>query len=75
MKLHEDERALEEAIRATALHLSLPITYVEKDYWVTRALKELALSNVSEKIVFKGGTSLSFVKQGLWSDCSVFRRY
>jgi predicted nucleotidyltransferase component of viral defense system len=59
MKLHEDERALEEAIRATALHLSLPITYVEKDYWVTRALKELALSNVCEKIVFKGGTSLS----------------
>jgi len=59
MKLHEDEKALEEAIRATANHLSLPITYVEKDYWVTSALKELAFSNVSEDIVFKGGTSLS----------------
>ncbi len=59
MKLHEDEKALEEAIRATANHLSLPITYVEKDYWVTKALKELAFSNVGEDIVFKGGTSLS----------------
>ena len=59
MKLHEDEKSLEEAIRATANHLSLPITYVEKDYWVTKALKELALSNVGEDIVFKGGTSLS----------------
>lgn len=59
MKLHEDEKALEEAIRATANHMSLPVTYVEKDYWVTRALKELALSNISENIVFKGGTSLS----------------
>ncbi len=59
MKLHEDGQALEEAIRATANHLSLPVTYVEKDYWVTRALKELAFSDVSDYIVFKGGTSLS----------------
>lgn len=59
MLLHKDKEALEEAIRATAQHLSLPIEYVEKDYWVTCALKELAASNIGEQIVFKGGTSLS----------------
>jgi|TARA_B110000967_G_scaffold8973_1_gene8972 hypothetical protein len=57
--LHKDKEALEEAIRATAQHLSLPIEYVEKDYWVTYALKELASSSIGEHIVFKGGTSLS----------------
>ncbi|WP_257174329.1 nucleotidyl transferase AbiEii/AbiGii toxin family protein [Colwellia sp. M166] len=59
MLLHEDKKALEEAIRATAKHLSLPIEYVEKDYWVTYALKELASSDICDEIVFKGGTSLS----------------
>jgi len=57
--LHEDKAALEEAIRATANSLSLPIEYVEKDYWITYALKTLALSNMGDDIVFKGGTSLS----------------
>ena len=59
MLLHKDEGALEEAIRATAISLSLPVEYVEKDYWVTFALKTLALSNIGDEIVFKGGTSLS----------------
>lgn len=59
MKLHEDVQALEDAIRATANYLSLPVAYIEKDYWVTKALKELALSSVGQDIVFKGGTSLS----------------
>ena len=65
MLLHNDKEALEEAIRATAQHLSLPIEYVEKDYWITYALKELASSNIGEHIVFKGGTSLSKL------DCSL----
>ncbi|KOO59968.1 hypothetical protein WH43_01190 [Rheinheimera sp. KL1] len=59
MNLHNDKKAFEEAVRATARSLSLPVTYVEKDYWVTYALKSLANSDISESIVFKGGTSLS----------------
>ncbi len=59
MLLHNDEKLLDEAIRATAHQLSLPVAYVEKDYWVTRALKALANSPLSEYVVFKGGTSLS----------------
>jgi len=57
--LHEDKKALEEAIRATANTLSLPIEYVEKDYWITYTLKTLASSDMDDEIVFKGGTSLS----------------
>ncbi|MEX9947177.1 nucleotidyl transferase AbiEii/AbiGii toxin family protein [Providencia alcalifaciens] len=59
MLLHEDKQALEEAIRATAHHMKLPVEYIEKDYWVTYALKTLAESDISDCIVFKGGTSLS----------------
>jgi len=59
MQLHNDLKVLEEAIRATAVHFSLPVTYIEKDYWVTRALKEIADSTISHEVVFKGGTSLS----------------
>ncbi len=59
MLLHENKKALEEAVRATANFLSLPVEYVEKDYWVTYALKSLAESNLTKDIVFKGGTSLS----------------
>ncbi len=59
MLLHQNVEALEEAIRATANHFSLPVEYVEKDYWVTFALKKLADSSFRDYIVFKGGTSLS----------------
>ena len=59
MLLHLQPAKLEEAIRATARHMSLPVSYVEKDYWITMALKVLANSAISDDIVFKGGTSLS----------------
>ncbi|MFC4701410.1 nucleotidyl transferase AbiEii/AbiGii toxin family protein [Glaciecola siphonariae] len=59
MELHTNPGLFEEAIRATAQHLTLPMTYVEKDYWVTVALKALAKSDMNGSIVFKGGTSLS----------------
>ncbi len=33
--------------------------YVEKDYWVTLALKIIFTSSLKESVVFKGGTALS----------------
>jgi hypothetical protein len=59
MILHEDKDAFEELIAATAQSVGLPEIYVEKDYWVSRALKALSLSSHSSDVVFKGGTSLS----------------
>lgn len=59
MNLHEDEEAFAELVEVTAETIGLPQIYVEKDYWVTKALKHLSESPHSKEVVFKGGTSLS----------------
>ncbi|WP_418756462.1 nucleotidyl transferase AbiEii/AbiGii toxin family protein, partial [Gemmiger sp.] len=57
MFLHNDRELFSEVIYSTAAALNLPVAIVEKDYYVTMILKQLA-ENVPE-CVFKGGTSLS----------------
>ena len=59
MTLHTDEEAFREAVRATAGALGMQETFVEKDYWVTWMLRNLADSEWAGQVVFKGGTSLS----------------
>lgn len=59
MLLHEDADAFAELIQATAEAVGLPQLYIEKDYWVTKALKHLCESKHVNDVVFKGGTSLS----------------
>jgi predicted nucleotidyltransferase component of viral defense system len=60
MKLHKYKDAFEGAIVATAQHFKIAEIYVEKDYWVTFALKQIFTDANSKYIaVFKGGTSLS----------------
>lgn len=59
MKLHEDREVFSELVAAAAEHIGLPEIYVEKDYWVTKALKHLSKSGYAKDAVFKGGTSLS----------------
>lgn len=60
MRLHEYKDAFEGAIVATAQHFKIAEIYVEKDYWVTFALKQIFTDANSKDIaVFKGGTSLS----------------
>jgi len=60
MKLHHYKAAFESAIVATAQHFGISEIYVEKDYWVTFALKIIFTDHNSKDIaVFKGGTSLS----------------
>jgi len=48
-----------EALQAAASSLRMRPVLIEKDYWVTLVLKNLALSDFRDKVVFKGGTSLS----------------
>lgn len=57
MFLHENKELFEEVIFNTADFCKLPIAIIEKDYYVTLVLKEIAKRNPD--IVFKGGTSLS----------------
>jgi len=59
MKLHEDNEVFSELVAVTAETIGLPQLYVEKDYWVTKALKYLSESPHVGEVVFKGGTSLS----------------
>jgi len=59
MNLHEDNEAFAELVEVTAASIGLPQVYVEKDYWVTKALKHLSESPHFDEVVFKGGTSLS----------------
>ena len=59
MRLHEDRDIFASLIEETAQFMNLREVYVEKDYWVTKALKNLSNSIYANKIVFKGGTSLS----------------
>lgn len=59
MNLHELPEQFSELIQATAENIGLPQIYVEKDYWLTKALKHLSESKHVQDVVFKGGTSLS----------------
>ena len=60
MKLHEDE-IFSDAISATSQSMDISDTIIEKDYWVTYALKNIVKNKIVDKLVFKGGTSLSKV--------------
>jgi hypothetical protein len=59
MNLHEDKEVFATIITTASQYMRLPEIYVEKDYWITRSLKYLSASAVSESVVFKGGTALS----------------
>jgi predicted nucleotidyltransferase component of viral defense system len=75
MRLHDDIALFKDAVTATAQQMNLPEVYVEKDYWVTYALKTIFTSDARELSVFKGGTALSkcyksssvFLKTLIWS--------
>jgi predicted nucleotidyltransferase component of viral defense system len=59
MNLHFDNMAFRELVELSADCFGYAQSHVEKDYWVCKILRELALSEYSERIFFKGGTSLS----------------
>lgn len=59
MKLHENKILFQQAVRFTAQKMKIPDLYVEKDYWVTFALKQVFKEETKEYCVFKGGTALS----------------
>jgi Nucleotidyl transferase AbiEii toxin, Type IV TA system len=59
MTLHREPAAFGDAVSAAAGTLGISETLVEKDYWVTWVLRNLAASPYADRVVFKGGTSLS----------------
>lgn len=59
MNLHENKKLFADAVLAASQHLNISPIFVEKDYWITRSLKLLALSDKDNRAIFKSGTSLS----------------
>lgn len=59
MKLHHDKEMFANAIQATAQELDMAPEFVEKDYWICQILQSLSRHQKSDRIVWKGGTSLS----------------
>ncbi len=59
MILHNNEKDFIDAVATASEKLGIREVYIEKDYWVTYVLKNLSSSEYLNKVVFKGGTSLS----------------
>jgi hypothetical protein len=59
MTLHENIDVFTELIQLAAVKFNILPVYVEKDYWITRSLERMSQNPNAEKVVFKGGTSLS----------------
>ena len=59
MNLHTDKAAYDELLTLAAEWSGIERYKVEKDYWVCKMLREIALSEHGDKVHFKGGTSLS----------------
>jgi hypothetical protein len=59
MRLHIDTELFSTLIAFAAEHFRISQTFIEKDYWITRALQRMSQNPNAEKVVFKGGTSLS----------------
>lgn len=59
MNLHENKSLFVDAVLSAAQHLGIKPSYIEKDYWITRTLKQMAEADTDRRAIFKGGTSLS----------------
>ena len=59
MNLHNDSEAFVQLISATARRANVSPFFIEKDYWITFALRQVFTSEHATYTVFKGGTSLS----------------
>lgn len=59
MKLHQNQELFKTSITVTSQANGIPEVYIEKDYWVTLALKTIFESDCKTYSVFKGGTALS----------------
>lgn len=58
MNIHSKDE-FTDLIEVTAEYMNLDKRIVEKDYWVTYALRKLANSELVDDIIFRGGTSLT----------------
>lgn len=56
-KLQDSEK--QEVLAAVSQNVGLPTFVIEKDWWVVQTLRLITKMDISDQLVFKGGTSLS----------------
>jgi predicted nucleotidyltransferase component of viral defense system len=59
MTLHHNKDLFQDAVVITSQQKGIREIYIEKDYWVTLALKTIFTDAICQDVVFKGGTALS----------------
>ncbi|MGI9191224.1 MAG: nucleotidyl transferase AbiEii/AbiGii toxin family protein [Chitinophagaceae bacterium] len=59
MNLHIHQKQFADLLRLASQFLQIKQEFIEKDYWITLVLYQLARSKYTHHVVFKGGTSLS----------------
>lgn len=59
MMLHHNKKVFTNFIKEVSDNLRIRDVFIEKDYWITLVLKRLYESQYVNRVVFKGGTSLS----------------
>jgi len=59
MNLHKNKEQFSTLVTLAARYFHITPAFMEKDYWITLTLRNLANSPYSGNVVFKGGTSLS----------------
>lgn len=59
MNLHHYQEDFKELVVLTSKKTGLTDSFVEKDYWITYVLRNLANSPYANNFIFKGGTALS----------------
>ena len=57
--LHLDNESFRDLLQASSEDLKIPVQLIEKDYYISAILRALSKSAYSQRVVFKGGTSLS----------------
>ncbi len=57
--LHTDREAFREIVALASEKFGFEQSHVEKDYWISKILRDITLSEYKNKTFFKGGTSLS----------------
>ena len=65
MKLHENQPLFAQPPNFAANILNIRPEFIEKAYWITRALERMSQNVNAKRVVFKGGTSLSKVLNNL----------
>ncbi len=58
MTLHNNSDLFKKAILRTSEQLNISELYIEKDYWVTYAIRTIFQDEIGKYTVFKGGTAL-----------------